>query len=92
MQVLYGFAFSERALESLAEIPQKFRRQVIKKARDLMTNPFSPKSKKLKNATDKAGNPVRRERSGDYRILYVVRDDLHEVVILDIGHRKDVYR
>jgi len=92
MQALYGFAFSERALESLAEIPPKFRRQVIKKARDLMMNLFPPKSKQLENATDRAGNPVRRERSGDYRILYVVREDPHEVVILDVGNRKDVYR
>jgi mRNA interferase RelE/StbE len=92
MQALYGFAFSERALESLAEIPTKFRQQVIKKAKALMTNPFPPTSKQLKGVTDSAGNPVRRERSGDYRILYVVREDPHEVVILDAGNRKDVYR
>ena len=33
---------------------------------------------------------VYRERSGDYRILYVVRDSI--VVVIDIDNRKDVYR
>jgi mRNA interferase RelE/StbE len=36
--------------------------------------------------------PVYRIRSGDYRVVYAVRSDPNEVVILDIGHRKDVYR
>jgi mRNA-degrading endonuclease RelE of RelBE toxin-antitoxin system len=35
-------------------------------------------------------NPVYRERQGDYRILYSVRPVI--IVILDIDHRKDVYR
>jgi mRNA-degrading endonuclease RelE of RelBE toxin-antitoxin system len=34
--------------------------------------------------------PVYRVRQGDYRILYSVRPII--IVILDIGHRKDVYR
>ena len=33
-----------------------------------------------------------RERAGDCRILYVVRDKPAEVIITDIDHRKDVYR
>lgn len=32
----------------------------------------------------------RAQISGDYRILYVVRDQ--EVMVIDIGDRKDVYR
>lgn len=50
------------------------------------------RAKKLQGVTTSADEPVYRERSGDYRILYVVRENPHEVVILDIGHRKDVYR
>lgn len=35
---------------------------------------------------------VYRVRSGDYRILYVVRGNPHQIVVLDIDHRRDVYR
>ncbi|WP_348271461.1 type II toxin-antitoxin system RelE/ParE family toxin [Blastococcus sp. DSM 46786] len=31
-------------------------------------------------------------RRGTYRVLYRVRDDTREVVVLRIDHRRDVYR
>ena len=33
---------------------------------------------------------LRRFRVGDYRVVYAIMDE--EVVVLRIGHRKDVYR
>ena len=35
---------------------------------------------------------VYRVRAGDYRILYEVADDLFVVLVIAIGHRRDVYR
>lgn len=85
-----GFAFTSAALDFLDTLPPKLRKQVIKKAKALHTNPHPQGSKKLHDVVTDDGDPVYRERSGDYRILYVVRTD--EVMILDIDHRKDVYR
>lgn len=85
-----GFAFTSAALDFLATLPPKIRKQVIKKAKALHTNPHPQGSKKLHDVVTDDGDPVYRERSGDYRILYVVRPD--EVMVLDIDHRKDVYR
>ena len=33
-----------------------------------------------------------RIRTGDYRILYEVFDDEQQVLILRIGHRREIYR
>ncbi len=33
-----------------------------------------------------------RIRAGDYRIVYQIRDDRLIVLVVRIGHRKDVYR
>lgn len=88
---LIGFAFTEAALDFLATVPPKFRRQIIKKAKLLHTNPYPPGCKKLQG-TDADDEPIYRERSGDYRILYVVRSNPSEVLILDIDNRKDVYK
>ena len=33
-----------------------------------------------------------RIRVGDYRILYLIEDALLVVIVVKIGHRKDVYR
>ena len=92
MSPLFGFAFTQAALDFLATIPLKLRAQIIKKARALHLTPHPPGSLCLKGVTTDEGDRVYRERSGDYRILYVVRENPSEVIILDIDHRKDVYR
>lgn len=89
---LVGFAFTDAALDFLSTMPGKPRRQVIKKARLLHTTPHPPGSKKLQGIETEDGEPIYRERSGDYRILYVVRTLPNEVLILDIDLRKDVYK
>lgn len=37
------------------------------------------------------GRPGLRVRVGDYRILYTVADDVLLVVVVTIGHRREVY-
>lgn len=54
-----------------------------------MDDPRPPGCKRL-TAVTHGTDPVWRVRSGDYRILYVCRPN--EVVVIDIDHRKDVYR
>lgn len=87
-----GFAFVESALDFLDTLPPKIRRQVIKKAKALHTDPHPQGCKKLKDVKTAEGDPVCRVRAGDYRILYIVRSKPDEVIIIDIDHRKDVYR
>jgi len=47
----------------------------------------------------RVGKPLRRElagiwsaRRGTYRVLYRVRDDPREVIVLRVEHRSDAYR
>ena len=35
---------------------------------------------------------VWRARVGDYRILYQIEDERFVVVVISVGHRRDVYR
>jgi mRNA interferase RelE/StbE len=37
------------------------------------------------------GRPGLRVRVGDYRIVYTVADDVLLVVVVTVGHRRDVY-
>ena len=86
---LYGFAYSERALAFLETLQPKVRRQIVTKIRTLSSEPH-PHNCKVVQGFKNNDETVFRIRSGVYRILYVVRDNT--IVILDIGHRKDVYR
>ena len=51
----------------------------------LARDPRPPASRPLK------GRPGRRVRVGDYRIIYTVTDDVLLVVVVTLGHRRDVY-
>lgn len=87
-----GLVITRAALDNLATFPHKIRAQIIKKAKALILNPRPSGSKKLKGITTDEGEPVYRQRSGAYRILYVVRNNPSEVIVLDIDDRKDVYK
>lgn len=89
-KLLWGLALGAAAVSFLDSMqPGKIRAQVVKRVKLLQHDPHPAGCKKLvdmKNGTE----PIWRVRSGDYRILYVVRKQ--EVVVIDIDHRKDVYR
>jgi len=92
MTALYGFKYTETALKFLETmVPVKIRGQIKRRIESLTSDPTPPGSKKIQGVTD-GENPVHRVRQGDYRILYSIRNNPSEIVILDIGHRKDVYR
>ncbi len=38
------------------------------------------------------GEGVWRVRTGDYRIVYEIQDDVLLVLVVAVGHRRDVYR
>ena len=84
-----GFAYARCALDYLKTVPKKIRRQIVKHVENLANDPYPPTAKLVQGMSD-GEDKVYRIRSGDYRILYVVRGII--VVVLDIDHRKDVYR
>ena len=87
---LFGLSFGPAAVTYLDGMqPGKLRAQIVKKAKSLIDEPFPPGCKKLAGVKSGA-DAVWRVRSGDYRILYIARST--EIVIIDINHRKDVYR
>lgn len=91
MPALYGFAYAEVALAYLENVvPKPYRPQIIKRIQALAEDPYPNGAKQLRSVMD-GTNPVHRIRSGDYRILYSVRAG-PIIAVLDIGHRKDVYR
>jgi len=89
-QLLWGLAFGPAAVDFLDKMPAgKRRAQIVKKARSLIQDPYPSGCKKLSGVAH-GSEAIWRIRSGDHRILYVVRSN--EIIIIDIGDRKDVYR
>jgi mRNA-degrading endonuclease RelE of RelBE toxin-antitoxin system len=84
----YTFAYSDQALGFLDSLTNKRRHQVMEKIDRLALN-TRPPGCKLVRGTQGGEEQVYRIRSGDYRVLYVVREAV--IAILDVGHRKDIY-
>jgi mRNA interferase RelE/StbE len=74
------------AAKELEELPLKARRRIATKVTALATDPRPPGAEKL------SGQEKYRIRQGEYRVLYTIDDRAHTVTVVEIGHRRDVYR
>jgi len=75
-----------RAEKEMKALPQEEYQRVKRAILALADKPRGQKSKKL------TGRDGWRIRIGRYRIIYEVDDQARTVVILHVGHRKNVYR
>jgi len=83
----YKVSIKRSAVKEIEAIPQKKERQrIIRRIGQLAEDPRPPGSKKL------SGNDKYRVRQGSYRIVYSIADNELIVVVVKVGHRKDVYR
>jgi mRNA interferase RelE/StbE len=78
---------SRSAERQLGRLPREDQLRVARAMLALAEEPFPRGARKLVGYDD-----VYRVRVGRYRVLYSVDDDALIVLVLKIGHRKDVYR
>jgi len=82
----YAVFILRRAQKELAQLPAAVYEQAKETIRTLGEEPRPPGCKKL------TGREGWRIRIGDYRIIYEIDDARSVVTVLDIGHRRDIYR
>ena len=75
------------AKELEAVDPRKDRQRIVAGIRSLAEDPRPPGCEKLAGEDDRY-----RIRVGRYRVIYSVGDGELLVVVVRVGHRKDVYR
>ncbi len=78
---------SRTAEKQLKKLNRDDQRRVVKAIVALADDPHPQGSRKLTGYED-----VFRIRVGQYRVLYSVSGKKLVIIILKIGHRKDVYR
>ncbi|MFN2315976.1 MAG: type II toxin-antitoxin system RelE/ParE family toxin [Gemmatimonadales bacterium] len=83
----YRIEVSRTAEKQLRKLGVADRRRVVQALVGLGEDPHPPGSRKLSGYTD-----VFRIRVGVFRVLYSVEGRTLIVIILKLGHRKDVYR
>jgi mRNA interferase RelE/StbE len=83
----YSIQFTARALRDLSDLDRPVQQWVRRRIDLLAQDPFPPGVKKLH-----AEEPYYRIRVGNYRVIYQVEGQQLRVVIVKIGHHRDVYR
>ena len=83
----YRIEFKRSAARVLKKLPKPDRRRICYKINSFSENLPDPATTKMKG-----DNPFHRVRVGDYRIIYEVQEDIFLILVLKIGHRKEVYR
>jgi mRNA interferase RelE/StbE len=72
--------------KELNRLPDDIANRILARLAGLATNPRPPDVKKLK------GRDAWRIRVGDYRVIYEIHDRVLQIIVIRIGHRREVYR
>lgn len=81
----YRIVVAPAALRALRRVTGPARQRLEAAILMLAQDPHPPASRRL------AGSPAYRVRIGDYRVIYEVHDDALVIVVVTVGHRRDVY-
>jgi mRNA interferase RelE/StbE len=82
----YRVLIKPSAVKELESLPKNDRRRVAGIIQRLAVEPRPHGCEKL------SGEEKYRLRRGSYRIVYSIEDSEHIVLVVKIGHRREVYR
>ena len=85
----YRVELKKTAAREFAALPGPVQERIAELLRLLALSPFSSALdiKKLRGA-----DGLYRARTGDYRVVYEVEKSLLRVVVIKVGHRREIYR
>jgi mRNA interferase RelE/StbE len=81
----YRIELRPAALRALRKLDPQVGRRIRGAIALLAEDPRPPNAKKLR------GRDAFRVRVGDYRVIYTVDDGILLIVVVTLGHRRDVY-
>ena len=85
--MLYSIQFTPHAQRDFAALERGARQRLRRRIDRLAEDPFPVGSRKLH-----AEEPFYRIRVGDYRVIYQVSTVQLVVIVVKIGHRREIYR
>jgi mRNA interferase RelE/StbE len=83
----YAIKFRPAVEKDLRSIPKKNLLRIKRRIEALAENLPEPATTKMKG-----NNSFHKIRAGDYRIIYEIHDDALVILVVKIGHRKDIYK
>ena len=84
---VYEILLERNAERDLKKLPKKMFDRVVLCVKSLSQNPKPPGTRKIVGSTNDW-----RIRIGDYRVIYEIDEEVREVKIMRIRHRRESYR
>ena len=72
--------------KEMDRVPDEIANRILARLAALETDPRPADVKKLK------GRDAWRIRVGDYRVIYEIHDRILQIIVITVGHRREVYR
>jgi mRNA interferase RelE/StbE len=85
--MLYKVEFTPAAARQIKKLSPLIQKRIISRIEILATNPRPGNVKKLEGEDN-----LYRLPAGEYRIIYQIQDKILLVLVVKIGHRREVYR
>jgi mRNA interferase RelE/StbE len=82
----YDLVFKKSVAKDLRDLPKQDIKRIMRRIRSLADDPRPVGCERLSSLERY------RVRQGSYRIIYEIKDDRLVVLIVKVGHRRDVYR
>ncbi len=83
----YRVELTASARKAIKQLPRDVQTRIAARLRQLSANPRGQGCTKMRGHTSEY-----RTRVGDYRVRYLIQDDLLVVIVIEVAHRKDIYR
>jgi mRNA interferase RelE/StbE len=85
--VAYRVEVAPHAERQLRRLPKSIQMRLTTRMKALADEPRPPGVEKLAGEEN-----LYRIRVGDYRIIYAIEDEVLLVLVVTVGHRREVYR
>lgn len=84
---MFSLEFKGRVIKDFNKIPQKDKVRIWDKLQKLKNEPRPKNTRKLTGRDDEY-----RIRFGNYMVIYQIVDLSQKILIIQVGHRKDIYK
>ncbi len=86
MPSTWSIKWDSRALKEVSRLPAEDQKRIVEAVEALPGNPL------LGEALKGRWKGLRRLRVGVYRAVYALKEEELIILVLKVGHRKDIYR
>ncbi|MAG08641.1 cytotoxic translational repressor of toxin-antitoxin stability system [Candidatus Woesearchaeota archaeon] len=82
---MYSIIFSDLSLKQLKKLSKELRLRIISTIKRCRIRPYAHVKKIVES-------PYFRLRVGDYRVIMDICDNKLRIFVIEMGHRKNIYR